>query len=240
VSYTLSRTTRSVENERFPGAFDRAHVVNAAVGYDLGRRWRAGNARHRLHRRSFAALDQGPDPAAALRAPAPRSHVLTASTSARKTLGAIEKAWIAFVAELMNATLTKETLLNEEIVRSPSRASESREDLSDVEPGIFSRRSAVERRAELPSGGHSPGTGQHLTTASGSEATRDGVVTADGWSLSFQKVLLGIGPMQLGDDCIKYAEYSEPGYERIVEVTAAGPQKVSIMYGLGRVTSIFR
>lgn len=79
-----------------------------------------------------------------------------------------------------------------------------------------------------------PEPGSILTTASGSEATRAGVVTADGWSLTFQKVLLGIGPIQLGDDCTKYAEYSEPGYDRIVALTAPAPQKVSIMYGLGK------
>jgi hypothetical protein len=79
-----------------------------------------------------------------------------------------------------------------------------------------------------------PEPGSVLTTVSGSEATRNGVTTADGWSLTIEKALLGIGPIQLGDDCTKYAEYSEPGYDRVLDVTREGAQKLSIMYGLGR------
>jgi hypothetical protein len=42
VAYTLSRSTRSFRRERLPSAFDRRHVLNVAVAYDLGRRWRVG------------------------------------------------------------------------------------------------------------------------------------------------------------------------------------------------------
>jgi hypothetical protein len=79
-----------------------------------------------------------------------------------------------------------------------------------------------------------PEPGSVLTTVTGSESTRDGVTTVDGWALSFDRVLLGIGPVQLGDDCIKYAEYSEPGYDRVLDLTRPDAQKLSIMYGLGR------
>jgi hypothetical protein len=42
LSYTLSRSMRAVGREKFPSSFDRAHVLNLAVAYDLGRRWRVG------------------------------------------------------------------------------------------------------------------------------------------------------------------------------------------------------
>ncbi len=79
-----------------------------------------------------------------------------------------------------------------------------------------------------------PEPGSVLTTMTGSEAARNSVVTEDGWTLTFGRALLNVGPMQLGDECQKYAEYSEPGYDRILDVTRDGAQKVSIMFGLGR------
>lgn len=42
LSYTLSRSTRSQGSEHYPAAFDRTHVVNAALSYDLGRNFRLG------------------------------------------------------------------------------------------------------------------------------------------------------------------------------------------------------
>src|SRR6185436_17264852 len=42
VSYTLSQSLRSIGRSEFPSQFDRTHVANLALGYDLGRRWRAG------------------------------------------------------------------------------------------------------------------------------------------------------------------------------------------------------
>jgi len=78
-----------------------------------------------------------------------------------------------------------------------------------------------------------PEPGSLLTTVTGSGATREGVTTADGWSLKFRRALLLVGPMQLGDECNKHAEYSEPGYERLLDLTYPDPQKLSIMYGIG-------
>ncbi len=42
LSYTLSRSTRSIGRETFPATFDRTHVLSAAAAYDLGKRWRLG------------------------------------------------------------------------------------------------------------------------------------------------------------------------------------------------------
>ena len=79
-----------------------------------------------------------------------------------------------------------------------------------------------------------PEPGNVLTTVTGSQATREGFTSADGWTVRFERVLLGAGPMQLGDDCQKYAEYSEPGYDRVLQLTGPPAQKLGIMFGLGR------
>jgi len=42
LSYTLSRSIRSSVLGQIPASFDRTHVLNAALGYDLGTNWRAG------------------------------------------------------------------------------------------------------------------------------------------------------------------------------------------------------
>lgn len=42
VAYTLSRSVRSSFLGRVPASFDRTHVLNTALGYDLGRNWRLG------------------------------------------------------------------------------------------------------------------------------------------------------------------------------------------------------
>ena len=41
-SYTLSRTTRSRDGSTVPSAYDRTHVAQAALMFDLGRNWKAG------------------------------------------------------------------------------------------------------------------------------------------------------------------------------------------------------
>jgi hypothetical protein len=41
-AYTLSRSTRALGVAKVPSAVDRTHVLNFALGYDLGRNWRAG------------------------------------------------------------------------------------------------------------------------------------------------------------------------------------------------------
>jgi hypothetical protein len=42
IAYTLSRTTRSYGAVESVSAYDRPHVLNVAVAYDLGKRWRFG------------------------------------------------------------------------------------------------------------------------------------------------------------------------------------------------------
>lgn len=109
LSYTLSRSMRSMGRERFPAAFDRTHVANAALGYDLGRRWRAGG-RFLFYtgtpkRYPSAGLIVPPRPESPARSPA--FYRLDVRLEKRWLLS--ETAWISMVAEVLNATLSKET-----------------------------------------------------------------------------------------------------------------------------------
>jgi outer membrane receptor protein involved in Fe transport len=105
LSYTLSRTTRSHDRIYTLSAADRPHVVNAAVGYDLGKRWRIGT------RLAYASG-----------IPAQRiteeGHIYDGFGRARpfvrvdlrleKRWVLTEKAWVSVTAELFNATLSTE------------------------------------------------------------------------------------------------------------------------------------
>ena len=116
LSYTLSRSTRSVGTEHFLSAFDRTHVANAALAFDLGKNWRAGTR--------FTIYTGTPvtPPGNGSLIPPPRSlsperdptfYRLDLRLEKRWNLS--QKAWLAFVAEMMNATLHKEVLLGQTI-----------------------------------------------------------------------------------------------------------------------------
>jgi hypothetical protein len=103
LSYTLSRSIRTASGQTFVASFDRTHVLNAAVAYDLGRNWRAGT---RLT--FYTGLPKAPDPTdpgATRLAPFFRVDL---RLEKRWQLGA--RSWISFVAEWMNATLSKESV----------------------------------------------------------------------------------------------------------------------------------
>ena len=109
-SYTLSRSTRSVGREHFPSTFDRTHVANFALSFDLGRNWRAGS-RFMLYT-GVPSQPSTPGPPLPRRTSPPRDP-----TFYRLDLR-IEKRWVysptfylSFIAEIMNATLNKEVLL---------------------------------------------------------------------------------------------------------------------------------
>jgi hypothetical protein len=88
----------------------------------------------------------------------------------------------------------------------------------------------------LPSDDRPP-PGNVTFTVSPSAAVRDGSVTEDGWTLSFTRLMLGIGRTGLNDGC---AEYSEPRYDRLIDVTKGSGQKLSLVHGLGRCDVRFR
>jgi TonB family protein len=116
LSYTLSRSTRSLGRERFPSAFDRAQVASGALAYDLGRRWRAGT-RLVFYTGTPKTVSQPEGLILPLRTSNPDReppfYRLDLRLEKRWRYG--EHAWLAFVAEVMNATLNQETIQNEQI-----------------------------------------------------------------------------------------------------------------------------
>lgn len=101
-SYTLSRSTRSYGNRKYVSTFDRAHVLNAALAYDLGGGFRLGGR---------VIFYTGLPRAATTVSPAgrlPPFFRLDARLEKRWTIS--REHWISLVAEWMNATLGKEAV----------------------------------------------------------------------------------------------------------------------------------
>jgi TonB family protein len=103
LSYTLSRSTRTLGNQEFIAAFDRTHVANAALAYDLGRNWRAGT---RVV--FYTGLPKAPDPTDPGSTRLAPFFRLDLRLEKRWILS--EHVWISAVAEWMNATLSKEEI----------------------------------------------------------------------------------------------------------------------------------
>ena len=76
-----------------------------------------------------------------------------------------------------------------------------------------------------------------FVTVGASEPTRGGITTADGWSLAFDRVLVGVGRTTISSSC---ARYSESSYDRVVELSKRGPQKLAVLYGIGHCDLRFR
>ncbi|MFO0639543.1 MAG: hypothetical protein U0183_10065 [Polyangiaceae bacterium] len=74
-------------------------------------------------------------------------------------------------------------------------------------------------------------------TVAASPVTRQGLVTEDGWTITFDKVLVGIGRSSISSSCVRY---NEANYDRVLEVSRADPQKLSVLYGIGRCDVRFR
>ncbi len=108
LSYTLSRSTRTIDGYTFPSSVDRTHVASAAVAYDLGRHWRAGS---RVV--FYTGAPKSPDGSDLLRAPLsdpardPPFYRLDLRLEKRWQIR--PRAWLSFVFEVLNATLSKET-----------------------------------------------------------------------------------------------------------------------------------
>ena len=116
LSYTISRSIRSVGNERFLSAFDRPHVLNAAVAYDLGHLWRAGT-RFTIYSGTPVIAPGGggliPPPRSLSPDRDPLFYRLDLRLEKRWNLG--KTAWLSFVAEMLNVTLHKEVLQGQTI-----------------------------------------------------------------------------------------------------------------------------
>lgn len=109
LSYTLSRSLRAIDRYTFPSAFDRTHVASGALAYDIGRHWRAGS---RLV--FYTGVPKGPTSDAVITIPDPRPARQPAfyrvDVRLEKRWQLTQKAWLSFVLEVMNATLSKETV----------------------------------------------------------------------------------------------------------------------------------
>jgi hypothetical protein len=103
LSYTLSRSTRSYGNRSYIATFDRTHVANAALAYDLGKNFRVGG-----RVMFYTGLPQAPTPEAPDGGRLPAFFRLDLRLEKRWRLG--DTAWISAVAEWLNATLSKEAI----------------------------------------------------------------------------------------------------------------------------------
>ncbi len=103
LSYTLSRSTRTVGSSEYLATFDRTHVANCALAYDLGRNWRAGS---RIV--FYTGLPKAPDPTDPSATRLPPFFRLDLRLEKRWPLG--PRAFISAIAEWMNVTLSKEAV----------------------------------------------------------------------------------------------------------------------------------
>ncbi len=103
LSYTLSRSTRTSATRTYIATFDRTHVSSGALAYDLGRNWRAG-ARLVF----YTGLPKAPDPTdpSATRL----DPFFRVDLRLEKRWQLTRKAWLSFVAEWLNASLSKEAV----------------------------------------------------------------------------------------------------------------------------------
>ena len=102
VAYTLSRSIRRANDREYVAAFDRTHVLNAAIAFDLGRSWRAGT-----RVMFYTGLPKAPDPTDDSTR-LPPFYRLDLRLEKRWQLD--RTVWVSFVAEWLNATLTKEAV----------------------------------------------------------------------------------------------------------------------------------
>ena len=109
LTYTLSRSTRTLDNSVFPSAFDRTHVFNAALAYDLGRNWRAGTRLVFYTGTPVINQTQGSVVAQPTLSNARSPAFYRVDVRFEKRWQLSQRAWISFVAEVMNVTLSKET-----------------------------------------------------------------------------------------------------------------------------------
>jgi TonB-dependent Receptor Plug Domain len=108
LSYTLSRSMRGTANENFPSAFDRTHTLSLALACALGRRWRVGG-RSVFYTGAPAVEDpNGLAPAPRLARPPRGAPFFRLDLRLEKRWDLSRDVWLAFVTEVMNATLSKE------------------------------------------------------------------------------------------------------------------------------------
>lgn len=120
-SYTLSRSTRSIGRSRQLSSFDRTHVANVALTYDLGRGYRAGGRfvfysglPQKIGGATLPPISGVPGGSGSLAGGAPRWERLPpffrldVRLEKRWSIG--KSGWLAVVLDVLNATLSKETM----------------------------------------------------------------------------------------------------------------------------------
>jgi hypothetical protein len=77
-------------------------------------------------------------------------------------------------------------------------------------------------------------------TAEPSAAVQGGFDTADGFRVTFDRLLLGVGNIGFEDDDAACNVYAEAWYDRLFDFTVTGREKVGTVYGLGACRLQFR
>lgn len=89
----------------------------------------------------------------------------------------------------------------------------------------------------LPDSGRPP-PGEATLFVSPGDALTGGVMTADGWSITFDRLLVaGFADLWGGGSCIVY---SNRDYLRVVDAARAGEHKVATVFGLNECTVVFQ
>jgi hypothetical protein len=106
---------RSSGRERFPHAFDRTHVLNAALGYDLGRKWRAGG--RIVFYTGVPDIRESDGLVQPLRTsePSRTAPFFRLDVRLEKRWDLSGQRWLSFVTEVMNATLSQETFGGQDV-----------------------------------------------------------------------------------------------------------------------------
>jgi TonB family protein len=106
VAYTLSRSTRHSGYGSFTPQFDRTHVLQTALSWDIGKGFRAGARVAVYSGQPFPPFTPKEIVAAAGRDRLPPFFRLDARAEKRWTIG--HRGWISVVLEMANVTLSKE------------------------------------------------------------------------------------------------------------------------------------
>jgi len=105
LAYTLSRSTRSLGRSEGPSAIDRTHVLNFALGYDLGRNWRLGT---RLV--FYSGLPAKVAYVAAAQSPPRVRPFYRIDWRLEKRWPFGERRYLSLIFEFLNTTLSREVL----------------------------------------------------------------------------------------------------------------------------------
>ena len=107
-AYTLSRSERTADGITFVSSYDRTHVLNFALSYDLGRMWRVG-ARYVAYTGTPVQKPAPAYPQQATGTPPERTPLfmrLDVRVEKRWKVG--KNGWVSVVLEALNATLSSE------------------------------------------------------------------------------------------------------------------------------------